>query len=170
MSKFEEICQAFVAAKRTHFEERDACCATATHLAESFRNYLESPSYHLVFMPRSREGSSVKARTAKESVWYDHDGWHFMLGLSIVDAGDGPRHETGPELMVAELVLRKSEAGFDVSLNGWPDKFSVPADANPEACAPLFDFTAQRMIDVYRQPHMRFLEGGQESQRVLGRK
>lgn len=170
MSKFDEICQAFVAAKTAHFEERDACCAAATHLAESFRAYLESPAFHLVFMPRSREGSSVKARTAKDAVWGDRDGWHFILGLSVVDIGDGPRHETGPELMVAELVLRQAETGFDVTLQGWPDKFNIPADANIAACTPLFEFAVARMIDVYRRPHLRFLEGGQESQRVLGRK
>jgi hypothetical protein len=170
MSKFDEICQAFTAAKATHFQERDACCDLATHLAEGMRKYLETPTFHLYFMPRSREGSSVKARTARDAVWFQDGEWHFLIGMIVVHAGDGPRYQTGPEMVLAELVVQRPDGGFSVGLQGWPDRFSIPADTDYDACLPLYEFVARQMVEVYRQPHLRFLESGQETQRVLGRK
>lgn len=168
MTRFDEICRALTDAKLRFFTERDACCEVATLVAEGLRKYLETPAYHLYFMPRSREGSSIKIRTAKDVTWHSSEGWHFNIGLVVSDTGDAQQYETGPEMVIARLLVRPQADGFEVGLEGWPDRFVVqrtPVLAVPEA---FYDFVFKNILDAYGRSWLKFVEGGGETQRILG--
>jgi hypothetical protein len=169
MSKFDEVCQAFMTAKQAYFDEKEACCVLLTRIAEGMRKYLETPTYHLYFLPRGREGSAVKVRPSKEVAWREVDGWHFNLGMSVVDAADKPDYVTGPEFVVGEVVARRDGEGFEVRLAGRPERFKLPAEPSVEDQAPFYEFFFKQMLETYVRPGVMFFEGGPEIHRVIGR-
>jgi hypothetical protein len=59
MSKFDEIRQAYVDARKAFFASRDASAAFALGLVEGMERYLECPPYQIHFLTKAHQSSAA---------------------------------------------------------------------------------------------------------------
>jgi len=168
MSKFDELCQAYVAAKQEFFAQRAAAVAFASNLLAGLEAYLGAPPFQLYFQPHNREASSTKTRTADGATWLGDDGlWHIAMALSLRENQDMSQKNLTPQTVTFELVARPSETGYCVKLRGANDEFNVPATAGSAEHAALDEYLFQRVLRSYKAEGQRFLENVTVSQRAI---
>jgi len=169
MSKFDELCQAYVSAKKDFLARRAAAVSFAAGLLAGMEAHLGCPPFQLYFLPHNREASSTKTRTADGAVWLDDDGlWRFSMALCLRETQDMSRKDAIPQTVRFEMAVRPTETGYTVKLKGWDDEFSLPsADGSGEHAA-FYESVFQHVLGSYRQPGQRFLENVIESQRTIG--
>jgi hypothetical protein len=168
MSKFDEVRQAYVDARKSFFAQRDASVAFALSLAQGMERYLESPPYMIRFLTNTRQAAAATAHDAKDAVAYGTDGlWHFGLGMELVDNKEGFNKNAARQNLAFELLVKPDGAGFTVSLKGWDDRFSVPASGDSPERSRFYDFWFRRIIDSYLQPGQRFFENMADSDRTV---
>jgi hypothetical protein len=169
MSRFDELCQAYVSAKKGFFAQRAAAVAFAGELLAGMETHLGCPPFQLYFLPHNRDASSTKTRTADGAVWLDDDGlWRFAMALCLRETQDTSRKDAIPQTVKFEMVVRPSETGYTVKLKGWDDEFSLPSTDGSGERAAFYENVFQRVLDSYQQPGQRFLENVIESQRTIG--
>jgi hypothetical protein len=168
MSKFDEIRQAYVDARKSFFAQRDASVAFALSLVQGMERYLESPPYMIRFQTSTRQAAAATAHDAKDVVAYGTDGlWHFGLGMELVDNQDGFNKSAARQNLAFELLVKPDGAGFSVGLKGWDDRFAPPATGDSPERTRFYDFWFGRIIDSYLQPGHRFFEGMADSDRAV---
>jgi hypothetical protein len=169
MSKFEEIRQAYVDARKSFFAQRDASVAFALSLVQGMERYLESPPYMIRFQTSTRQAAAATAHDAKDAVAYGTDGlWHFGLGMELVDNQDGLNNKNAARQNLAfELQVKPDGAGFTVGLKGWDDRFTLSATDDSSEQTRFYDFWFKRIIDSYLQPGQRFFENMADSNRTV---
>jgi hypothetical protein len=170
MSKFDEIRQAYVDARRKFFAERDGSAALALSLIEGMEHYLECPPYHIHFQTNVRQASAAAAHDAKGAVVYGNDGlWHFAVSMELVDNQDGFHKNAARQTLAFELLVQPDGAGFNVGFKGWTDRFALPAAADSPERTRFYDFWFKRIIDSYQQLGHRFFEDMADSDRAVSR-
>ena len=168
MSKFDEIRQAYVDARKNFFDQRNATAAFALKLVEGMERYLECPPYQIHFLTNVRQPTSATAHDAKGAVTYGADGlWHFNVGMELVDDKEGFHKGAARQVLAFELLVRSDETGFDVGLKGWTDRFDLPATGDSPEQTRLYDFWFQRILDSYLQQGHRFFEDMADSDRAV---
>jgi len=168
MSKFDEIRQAYVDARKSFFAQRDASAAFALHLVEGMERYLDGPSYLIHFETKSHQATAAAAHEAKEAAVYGTDGlWHFGLSMELVDNAEGFNKNAARQNLAFELLVKPDGTGFSVGLKGWDDRFTLPASGDSPERTRLYDFWFQRILDSYLQPGHRFFEGVADSDRTV---
>jgi hypothetical protein len=169
MSKFDELCEAYVSARKGFFARRSACAAFARAVLEGMEQYLGCPPFQLYFIPSNYEPASIKTRTAEGAISCADDGrWRFAIGLSLRESQDTTRKDITPQTVRFELVLRPTDSGYAVRLKGWDDEFVLPATDGTAAHTAFYEFIFQRVRESYLGPDQRFLENVTESQRQIG--
>ncbi len=168
MSKFDEIRQAYVDARKSFFAQRDASAVFARSLVEGMEHYLEGPPYLIRFQTSTRQAAAATAHDAKDAVAYGTDGlWHFGLGMELVDDKEG-LHKNAPRQNLAfDLHVKPDGTGFTVGLKGWDDQFALPATGDSPERTRFYDFWFQRILDSYLQPGQRFFENMADSDRTV---
>jgi hypothetical protein len=168
MSKFDEIRQAYVSARKTFFVQRDASVAFALGLIEGMEHYLESPQYQIHFLSNTRQTTMATAHDAKGAVVYGSDGlWHFGIGMELVDNKDGFHANAARQNLTFQLLVKPDDAGFSVGLKGWDDRFTLPATGDSPERTRFYDFWFKCIIDSYVQPGHRFFEDMADSDRTV---
>uniref|UniRef100_A0A7C4GHP5 Uncharacterized protein n=1 Tax=candidate division WOR-3 bacterium TaxID=2052148 RepID=A0A7C4GHP5_UNCW3 len=179
MSRFSEIHQAYIDARKAFFAERDRCAAFAADLLDGLERYLGCPPAHLRFIPHGGLTSSVKTREAQATPTIDADGiWHCEAALEIGDTAVGAHKESARQTIHFELLLQPTAAGFNVGIRGTAERFSLPplpassATPRPPTDSPertaFYEYLFQRMVESYRQPGQRFFETLADSKRRIG--
>jgi len=168
MSKFDEIRQAYVDARKSFFTQRDASVGFALSLVQGMERYLESPPYLIRFQTSTRQVAAATAHDAKDAVVYGTDGlWHFGLGMELVDNQDGSNRNASRQNLAFELQVKPDGAGFSVGLKGWDDRFTLSATGDSPEQTRFYDFWFSRIIDSYLQPGQRFFENMADSDRAV---
>jgi hypothetical protein len=169
MSKFEEIRQAYVDARKSFFAQRDASVAFAIGLVQGMERYLESPPYMIRFLTNTRQAAAAAADDAKDAVAYGTDGlWHFGLGMELVDNADGLNNKNAARQTLAfELQVKPDGAEFTVGLKGWDDRFTLSGTGGSPEQTRFYDFWFKRITDSYLQPGQRFFENMADSSRTV---
>ena len=168
MSKFDEIRQAYVDARKSFFAQRDASAAFALDLVKGMERYLDGPSNLIRFQSRTRQAAAATAHDAKDAVAYGTDGlWHFGLGMELVDNKEGFNKNAARQNLAFELHVKPDGAGFTVGLKGWDDRFALPATGDSPEQTRFYDFWFQRILDSYLQPGQRFFEDMADSDRAV---
>ena len=168
MSKFDEIRQAYVDARRSFFVQRDASVEFARSLVEGMERYLDGPPYLIRFQTNTRQAAAATAHDAKDAVAYGTDGlWHFGLGMELVDNKEGFNKNAARQNLAFELLLKPDGVGFSAGLKGWDDLFSLPATGDSPERTRFYDFWFRRIIDSYLQPGQRFFENMADSDRAV---
>jgi hypothetical protein len=169
MSKFDEIRQAYVDARKSFFAQRDASVAFALSLVQGMECYLESPPYMIRFQTSTRQSAAATAHDAKDAGVYGTDGlWHFGLGMELVDNQDGLNNKNAARQNLAfELQMKPDGAGFTVGLKGWDDRFTLPVTGDSSEQTRFYDFWFRRIVDSYLQPGQRFFENMADSNRTV---
>jgi hypothetical protein len=168
MSKFDEIRQAYVDARRSFFAQRDASVEFARSLVEGMERYLDGPPYLIRFQTNTRQAAAATAHEAKDAVLYGTDGlWHFSLGMELVDNKEGFNKNAARQNLAFELLLKPDGAGFGAGLKGWDDQFTLPTNGDSPERTRFYDFWFRRIIDSYLQPGQRFFENMADSDRAV---
>ncbi len=169
MSKFDELREAYVAARKSFFDQRDASAAFALDVIEGMERYLECPPLHVHFLSNTRQATTATAHDAKSAVTFGADGlWHFNVALELVDNKEGPRKDAARQTIAFELLVQPCSAGFNIGLKGCKDRFSLPAAGDSVERTRFYDLWFQRIIDSYLQPGQRFFENMADSDRAMG--
>ena len=168
MSRFEEIRQAYINARKVFFDQRNASAALALSLVEGMEHYLETPPFQIQFLTNTRQATSATAHDAKDAVKYGTDGlWHFNIGIELVDNPTTPHKVVVRQTLTFELLVKPDGAGFNVSFRGWDDRFALPATGDSPERTRFYDFWFQRILDSYVQPGHRFFEDMADSDRTV---
>jgi hypothetical protein len=168
MSKFDEICQAYVDARKSFFAQRDASVEVARGLVQGMERYLDGPPYLIRFLTNMRQAAAATPHDAKDAVLYGADGrWHFSLGMELVDNKEGFNKNAARQNLAFELLLKPDGAGFSAGLKGWDDQFALPVTGDSPERTRFYDFWFQRILDSYLQPGQRFFEGMADSDRAV---
>jgi hypothetical protein len=168
MSKFDEIRQAYVDARRSFFAQRDASAAFALSLVEGMERYLDGPPNLIHFLTGVRQAAAAGAHHAKDAIVYGNDGlWHFGLGMELVDNQEGFNKNAARQNLAFELVVKPDGPGFSVGLKGWDDQFTLPANGDSPERTRFYGFWFRRIIDSYLQPGQRFFENMADSDRTV---
>ena len=168
MSKFDELHQAYVDARRAFFARRDASIASATAILEGLERYLECPRTTLSFLSRSGGTSLLKTHKAEEAVWLGPDGlWRFSIGLDLSEVQAGGRRETAKQTVVVEVVIQPTDTGFSIGLKGWNKQFDLPKDTESAEYAAFYEFVFQHIIESYQKSGQRFFESLADSKRAV---
>jgi hypothetical protein len=169
MSRFDELHQAYIDARKTFFAQRDASIALAGSVREGLERYLGCPSFTLRFLSHAGGTSLVKTNTAAEAAWLDAGGtWRFSLGMDLSEAMPGVHREAAKQTVVLDVSMQPTADGFTVALKGWNDRFNLPTNADSAEHAVFYEFVFQRMIESYRQTGQRFFESLLDSKRAIG--
>jgi hypothetical protein len=169
MSKFDELRQAYISARKEYFARRDASAVFALSFVEDMERYLECPRLRVRLLSSTGASSSTAARDGKGAVALGSDGqWHFRVGLDLVDDADGFHKDAARQTVVFELLVQPDAGGLNVGLKGWSERFSLPATGAPAERARLYDFWFKRVIDSYLQPGQGFFEHAADSNRTIG--
>jgi len=168
MSKFDEIRQAYVDARKGFFAQRDASAAFALNLIEGMERYLECPPYLIHFLTNVRQATAATAHDARGAVVYGSDGlWHFTVGMELIDNQEGFHKNAARQTLAFELLVQAEGTGFSVGFKGWRDRFTLPATGDSPEQTRLYDFWFQRILDSYLQPGHRFFEDMADSDRAV---
>ena len=168
MSKFDEIRQAYVDARKSFFAQRDASAAFALDLVEGMERYLDGPPYLIHFLTGVHQATAAAAHHAQDAVVYGNDGlWHFSLGMELVDNAEGFNKNAARQNLAFELLVKPDGTEFSVGLKGWDDRFTLPASGDSPERTRLYDFWFQRILDSYLQPGHRFFENMADSDRTV---
>jgi hypothetical protein len=168
MSKFDEIRQAYVDARKVFFDHRDASAVLALSLVEGMERYLGCPQFYIHFLINARQATAAAAHDAKSAVVYGNDGlWHFTVCMDVIDNADGFRKNAARQTLMFELLVQPQDPGFSVGLKGWNDRFVVPAPGDSPESTRFYDFWFKRILDSYVQPGHRFFEDMADSDRTV---
>jgi hypothetical protein len=168
MSKYEELRDAYVAARSSYFASRDASSAFAAVLVQGLEKYLGSPDFQMHFLPASGDVSSAKLTTSDTAVWLGPDArWHFSVGLPLTDRKQGVHKGGSTQTLVFELHVAAQDGGFSVGLKGWPELFTVPATAGAPEHNALFEFLFDKMAEVYKRPGLKFHDNMADTRRPV---
>jgi hypothetical protein len=168
MSKFDEIRQAYLEARKSFFAQRDASAAFALDLVKGMERYLDGPPYLIHFLTNTRQATAAASHDAKDAAAYGNDGlWHFSLGMELVGDKEGPHKSAARQSLAFELQVKPEGTGFSAGLKGWDDRFALPASGDSPERTRLYDFWFQRIIDSYLQPGHRFFEDMADSDRTV---
>lgn len=179
MSRFAELHQAYLDARKKFFDERDRCAAFAAALLDGLERYLECPPAHLRFIPHGGLTSATKTREAQATPTIDADGyWHCEVALEIGDTAVAARKESARQTILFELLLKPAGDGFSAGIKGAAERFTLPpppasADpanrpADPPEYTAFYEYLFQQMVSSYRQPGQRFFETLADSKRTIG--
>ncbi len=170
MSKFDEIRQAYVDARKSFFAHRDASAVLALGLIEGMERYLECPPYHIHFQTNARQATAAAAHDAKGAVVYGNDGlWHFTVSMELIDNQDGFHKNAARQTLAFELLVQPDGAGFNVGFKGWTDRFALPAAGDSPERTRFYDFWFKHIIDSYLQLGHRFFEDMTDSDRAVSK-
>jgi len=168
MSKFDEIRQAYLEARKSFFAQRDASAAFALDLVKGMERYLDGPPYLIHFLTNTRQATAAASHDAKDAAVYGNDGlWHFSLGMELVGDKEGLHKNAARQSLAFELLVKPEGTGFSAGLKGWDDRFALPASGDSPERTRLCDFWFQRIIDSYLQPGHRFFEDMADSDRTV---
>jgi hypothetical protein len=168
MSKYDELCSAYVSARRSFFARRDVCIAFAGTLMKGFEGYLQSPLFQLRFIPRTGETSDIKACTPQTAIWLGADDrWHFLLGLPLIEKAEGPGKPGTSQTLKFDVHMVPAGDRFDVGVTGRDERFDLPATEGAAEHQPFFDFLFQQLAAVYGRPGLRFLDHTVDSKLTL---
>ncbi|MBN2465175.1 hypothetical protein JXD38_06095 [candidate division WOR-3 bacterium] len=168
MSKFDQIRQAYVDARKSFFAQRNASAAFAVSLVKGMEQYLESPPYQIRFLSNTRQTSAATSHDASDSVTYGSDGiWHFRLGMELVDDQGGVGKAAPRQNLTFELLAKPDGAAYSVGMKGWDDRFTVAAAGDSPERTRFYDFWFKLIIDSYLQPGHRFFENMADSDRTV---
>jgi len=179
MSKFAELHQAYLDARRAFFDERDRCAVFAAGLLDGLERYLECPPAHLRFVPHGGVTSAAKTRESQATPTIDPDGvWHCNVALELGDTRVEARKETAKQTVLFELLLQPVSGGFSVGIKGGSERFTLPPAADTSDAARLradaaeraafYEYLFQRILGSYRQSDQRFFETLADSKRTIG--
>jgi hypothetical protein len=168
VSKYDELCKAYVAARTSFFRRRDACSAFADILMKGFEGYLQSSLYQLRFIPRTGETTDIKACTPQTAVWLGADGrWHFLIGLPLVEKTQAAGKGGTSQMMRFDLHVAPSGDRFDVGVTGFDERFDLPKAEGAAEYQAFYDFLFERMMAVYGRPDLKFLDHAADSRLSL---
>jgi len=168
MSKFDEIRQAYVNARKNFFDQRDASAVFALSLIEGMERYLECPPYQIHFLTHTHQATAAAAHDAKGAVMFGNDGlWHFNIGMELVDNVDGFHKNAARQTLAFELLVQPDGTGFSVGFKGWTDRFILPATGESPERTRFYDFWFKHIIDSYLQSGHRFFEDMADSDRTV---
>ena len=169
MSKFEDLRQSYVDARAGYFARRNACTKLATILVQGLEAHIQSPSFKLQFLPYSGEAYTNKNQTGAAAAWLASDNcWHYRVGLEVSDATPGVfTKDAARQMIVIELVLQPDGDAFKVRVNGWDDKFALPAEAGTPEQAVFNEFVFKQMAGTYEKLGQKFFEGQEDAARMV---
>ncbi len=163
MSKFEELCQAYVLSRKTYVDYRDSCFAFSQTLLEALVRYLEVPDGRIRLVPVNREPDAEAIYPLGGAMHLDDDTyWH--LGV-LIDLSD-PAGAYPPQAVLIKLLLKRCEASFCVRLGQEGDDFAV-RDGYPQDLASFLDHIHKTIKESYEEGLQQFLIQ-QESTRKIG--
>jgi hypothetical protein len=168
MPKFDELLQAYVAARHDFFTRRDASVAAAASVFSALETYLGSPRFALHFQLSSGDSSTNRSLKPEEAVRFDPDGtWRFGVGLDLNESVGGFRKDVASQTLALDVVLAPAGEGFSLGLRGSKERFNVPLVVKPGDCTPFCEFVYGRMLASYQQPGQSFFEGASASRRTI---
>jgi hypothetical protein len=168
MTKYEELRDAYVAARTSFFARRDKSAAFAAKLVQGMETYLASPMFQLHFMPHTGDAASLKASSADTAIWLGADDrWHFRVGLPLTDRVQGVSKGGSTQTLLFEMHLFPEGDGFNIGIAGWPERFTLPATPGTPEHQAFYGFVFEKMIEVYRKPGLKFFDNMADTQRPI---
>ncbi len=168
MSRYDELCNAYVAARNEFFQRRERCVAFAAMLMKGFETYIGAPLFQMRFVPHTGDAAAAKTNSPDAAAWLGNDGrWHFLIGLPLVERVQGSNKGGTTQTLRFDLHVAPVETGFNVGVTGTNERFDLPATENAPEHQPFFEFLYGQMARVYQQPGLKFLDNMPDTLRTL---
>jgi hypothetical protein len=142
MSKYQELCSAFMQAYGQFTNYREECHDFAAGLFNYLAHWLEVPPSNIQLISIGPNGGYAPASSLPDAMMPTEDGsWYFGIGVAL--SQDYLR--TSEEMVVFHLFIRKENGGFTARLGPEGRKFALDAD-NLETFGPFCEFAFQTTL------------------------
>lgn len=122
MSKYEEVCNAYMKGKKDFIDYRDSCYKFTEQLKKGMINYLQWPEKQVDYIPLKENVDRKRKYTLRGTMNLNKDTfWHIGILFTIIASDDKTDKYRG----VLPLLVKKDNDKFIVKIEGNEREFKI---------------------------------------------
>ncbi len=165
MSKYENLCHAYAAARKDFFENREGCRQIAEQLVTGLAAHLGCEPDQLRYVRFSARGGDRTDQTLDEVLSLGAgDIWNFGVRLMLHETPGA----TPSEAFLIGISLEPVTGGYVLYARGVPEKYRLlKSGDNSHVMSTFYENLYRRIRDSYKNPKLRF-SSREQTERALG--